>query len=152
MFAAIIIIVHREGRKETHVYLVLVEGQALCLHSAQLILCNSQDNSRKVVLCQRRRKGFKSIRDMPRVTPLWGYSAHPGHMDGCSLRGLRQSGEVRTCSKRRQTSAAQGSGGGGGDVRTEGVAGLTQEFRGKKLALSPTGTGEPPPGHKQGVT
>lgn len=72
MFAAIIIIVHREERKETHVYLVFVKGQALCLHSAQLILCNSQDNSRKVVLYQRRRKGFKSIRDVPRVTPLWG--------------------------------------------------------------------------------
>lgn len=27
-----------------------------------------------------------------------------------------------------------------------------KEFRGKKFALSPTGTGEPPAGHKQGVT
>ena len=36
--------------------------------------------------------------------------------------------------------------------RLEGAAGLAQEFWGKKVALSPTGTGEPPAGHRQGVT
>lgn len=36
----IIIISHREERKETNMYLVLMKGQALCLQFVWLILCN----------------------------------------------------------------------------------------------------------------
>lgn len=49
---------------------------ALCV--AHLMQFSGQ--LQKVVLYQRRRKGFKSISDVPGVTPLWGYSAHSGHM------------------------------------------------------------------------
>lgn len=36
--------------------------------------------------------------------------------------------------------------------RLDEAEGLAQEFQEKKLALSPTGAGEPPAGHRQGVT
>lgn len=56
------------------------------------------------------------------------------------------------CSGRIRTSAAEGSGAGLGDMGCKGRLGLAQEFRGKKSARSPTGAGEPPAGHKRGVT
>lgn len=91
----------------------------------------------------------KSTSDVPRVTPLWGMQP-TFWAQGCSPRGLGQSGEVGTCGERSQSRATEGW--SWRDIRLDGVVGLAQEFRGKKFVLSPTGTGEPPAGHKQGVT